>query len=55
MICLGDFNDFDAQILDVNDNVPTSRVLEILKGTRLSIVCVWAYGERVPGGMAKTQ
>lgn len=29
---LGDLNDFDAQILDVNDNRPTSRVLQILKG-----------------------
>jgi hypothetical protein len=35
VICLGDFNDFDAEVLDVNDNRPTSRVLEILKG-----VCV---------------
>lgn len=32
VIVLGDFNDFDAQVLDVNDNRPTSTVLEILKG-----------------------
>ncbi len=34
MICLGDFNDLDSVVLDVNDNMPTSRVLQILKGAR---------------------
>lgn len=32
VIMLGDFNDFDAEILDVNNNKPTSFVLDILKG-----------------------
>lgn len=32
VIMLGDFNDYDAEILDVNNNKPTSRVLDILKG-----------------------
>jgi endonuclease/exonuclease/phosphatase family metal-dependent hydrolase len=32
VIMLGDFNDFDAQILDVNSNRPLSHVLDILKG-----------------------
>jgi len=32
VIVLGDFNDFDGTVLDANRNVPTSRVLEILKG-----------------------
>jgi len=29
---IGDFNDYDAEVLDVNNNKPTSRVLDILKG-----------------------
>lgn len=32
VIVLGDFNDFDGTVLDANRNVPTSRVLDILKG-----------------------
>jgi hypothetical protein len=32
VIVLGDFNDFDGRVLDSNRNVPTSRVLDILKG-----------------------
>tara|TARA_B100000073_G_scaffold346137_1_gene356813 strand:+ start:388 stop:1338 length:951 start_codon:yes stop_codon:yes gene_type:complete len=32
VILLGDFNDFDADIPDINSNIPTSRVLSILKG-----------------------
>ena len=32
IIVLGDFNDYDAQVKDVNNNKPTSRVLDIIKG-----------------------
>ena len=32
VIMLGDFNDYDGEVLDVNNNKPTSKVLEILKG-----------------------
>jgi len=32
IIMIGDFNDFDAEVLDVNSNKPTSQVLDILKG-----------------------
>ena len=32
VIMLGDFNDFDGEVLDVNSNKPTSQVLNILKG-----------------------
>ena len=32
VIIIGDFNDYDAEILDINSNKPTSRVLDILKG-----------------------
>jgi exonuclease III len=33
VILMGDFNDFDGEILDVNSNKPTSQVLNILKGS----------------------
>jgi exonuclease III len=32
IIILGDFNDFDGEIIDANNNKPTSRVLDIIKG-----------------------
>ena len=32
IIMLGDFNDFDSEVLDVNSNMPISYVLDILKG-----------------------
>lgn len=32
IIVLGDLNDFDGRVLDANMNIPTSRVLDILKG-----------------------
>lgn len=32
IIMIGDFNDYDAEILDLNNNTPTSTVLDILKG-----------------------
>ena len=32
IILLGDMNDFDAEVLDMNSDKPTSRVLDILKG-----------------------
>ena len=31
---IGDFNDYDAEILDVNGNKPISQVLDILKGLK---------------------
>ena len=34
VIMIGDFNDYDAEIMDINNNKPTSQVLDILKGTR---------------------
>ena len=34
VIMIGDFNDYDEEVLDVNGNKPISRVLDILKGTR---------------------
>jgi len=32
IIMIGDFNDYDGEVLDMNSNKPTSRVLDILKG-----------------------
>ena len=32
VIMMGDFNDYDAEIMDINNNKPTSNVLDILKG-----------------------
>jgi hypothetical protein len=32
VIMIGDFNDYDGVVLDMNNNMPTSHVLEILKG-----------------------
>ena len=32
IIMMGDFNDYDSIVLDMNNNTPTSHVLEILKG-----------------------
>jgi len=34
IILIGDFNDFDAQVLDVNNEKPISQVLDILKGLK---------------------
>ena len=34
IIMLGDFNDYDLQVLDINENKPKSQVLEILKGLK---------------------
>jgi hypothetical protein len=32
VIMIGDFNDYDREVPDMNNNMPTSRVLDILKG-----------------------
>jgi len=32
VIMMGDFNDYDGKVLDMNNNKPTSQVLDILKG-----------------------
>jgi exonuclease III len=34
IIMLGDFNDYDLQVLDINENKPKSQVLEIIKGLK---------------------
>jgi len=34
IIMMGDFNDYDAEILDMNNHIPKSQALDILKGTK---------------------
>ncbi len=34
IIFIGDLNDYDNEVLDVNNNIPTSMVLDILKGIK---------------------
>ena len=34
VIMMGDFNDFDNEILDINNNKPKSQVLDIFKGIK---------------------
>lgn len=34
IIVMGDFNDYDAEVSDINENQPISQVLDILKGQR---------------------
>jgi hypothetical protein len=36
VVLLGDLNDFDADVADINSNTPTSHVLSILKYGQLS-------------------
>ncbi len=36
VLVLGDFNDYDGEVLDINANQPTSRVLSIIKGSDLT-------------------
>ncbi len=38
IIVIGDFNDYDGKVLDVNDHVPTSKVLEMLTSAGLYTV-----------------
>ena len=33
-LMMGDFNDFDNSVQDMNDDIPTSMVLDILKGNK---------------------
>jgi endonuclease/exonuclease/phosphatase family metal-dependent hydrolase len=50
-VIIGDFNDFDGTVLDANRNVPTSRVLDILKGNsgeRAGEYMLRSAAERIP-------
>lgn len=38
VVMMGDFNDYDNEVLDINNNKPTSQVLDILKGDKGELV-----------------
>ena len=48
IIFLGDLNDYDKDILDVNNNIPTSQVLDILKGTYIDDYTLYSVSENIP-------
>lgn len=47
VIMMGDFNDFDAEIPDINNNMPTSRVLDILKGNTNNLYKLYSVSENM--------
>lgn len=51
IIVLGDLNDFDGSVLDANRNIPTSRVLDILKGitgNHMGIYNLTSASQKIP-------
>ena len=48
VIIMGDFNDFDGTVLDVNSNKPTSQVLDIIKGQYNEKYQLFSVAETVP-------
>jgi len=48
VIVLGDFNDYDRQVLDVNDNLPTSRVSTWITHNFQNEQILWNVAARVP-------
>jgi len=47
VILIGDFNDYDAEILDVNNDIPISRVLDILKGSYSGLYTLYSVAETI--------
>jgi exonuclease III len=47
VIMLGDFNDYDGEVLDINNNKPTSRVLDILKGYQSGLYQLYSVAEEI--------
>jgi exonuclease III len=48
VIMLGDFNDFDENTPDRNNNIPTSRVLDILKGMNTNVYTLYNAANLIP-------
>ena len=48
VIFIGDLNDYDNEILDSNNNIPTSQVLDILKGTHVDDYSLYSVAETIP-------
>jgi exonuclease III len=47
VIMMGDFNDFDGKVLDVNSNKPISQVLDILKGNTFGNYQLFSAAEKM--------
>lgn len=47
VIFIGDLNDYDNEILDSNNNIPTSQVLDILKGTHVDDYSLYSVAETI--------
>lgn len=48
VIFIGDLNDYDKDILDINNNIPTSKVLDILKGAYTNDYIIYSVAENIP-------
>jgi len=53
VIFTGDFNDFDASVVDANNNMPISRVMDIAKGLDSPTTAPWSL-ENVASLMPQT-
>jgi exonuclease III len=47
IIFIGDLNDYDKDILDMNNNKPTSQVLDILKGTFIDDYTLYSVADHI--------
>lgn len=47
IMVLGDFNDYDAEIMDVNNHIPISRVLDIIKGNYTGLYRLYNVAEGI--------
>ena len=47
VIIMGDFNDFDGKVLDVNNNKPISQVLDIVKGNTFGNYQLFSVAEKM--------
>jgi len=48
VIFIGDLNDFDKDVLDINNHIPTSQVLDILKGTYIDDYTLYSVAQHIP-------
>jgi len=51
VIMMGDFNDFDGEVIDANNNIPISHTLDILKGNfgnHIGKYQLYSVAERIP-------
>ena len=48
IIFIGDLNDYDNEVIDLNNNIPTSKVLDIIKGTFIDEYTLHSVAETIP-------